>query len=92
MKSFVGLHRHSAFARTQPYAILLVTLCFCVCLEIRTVCAEPSAQQEQELLLLEALSKRQSGNANYVSTNSLMEMLGRSKNNPDFILERNARL
>lgn len=60
---------------------------------ILSATGEPSSQQEQELLLLDALSKRQpsSGNSgnigvgfastslsNYGSSNSIMDMLGRS--------------
>ena len=42
--------------------------------------AEPTSQQEQELLLLDALGKRQASQSslNYGSSNSLMDMLGRS--------------
>lgn len=60
---------------------------------ILSATGEPSSQQEQEILLLDALSKRQpsSGNSgnigagfastslsNYGSSNSIMDMLGRS--------------
>lgn len=41
--------------------------------------AGPTPQQEKELLLLDALDKRQSVFNGYGTSNSLMDMLGRSK-------------
>lgn len=46
------------------------------CLKSCVVIAGPTVQQEQELLLLEALSKRQP--SYYGTSNSLMDILGRS--------------
>lgn len=55
---------------------VIFLLCLNVCLKFSAVAAVPTSQQEQELLLLEALSKRQ---PNYYGTsNSIMDILGRS--------------
>lgn len=55
---------------------VIFLLCLNVCLKLSAVIAVPTSQQEQELLLLEALSKRQ---PNYYGTsNSVMDILGRS--------------
>lgn len=74
MKSFVpelinGIENHAVTFALSLYMCFLLTV---------AVNAEPSSQQEQELLLLDALSKRQPNYANYGSSNSLMDMLGRS--------------
>lgn len=57
---------------------VIFILCLNTLFKLSTVCCEPTSQQEQELLLLDALSKRQPSNTNYGSSNSLMDMLGRS--------------
>ncbi len=57
---------------------VIFILCLNAFFKLSTVCCEPTSQQEQELLLLDALSKRQPSNTNYGSSNSLMDMLGRS--------------
>lgn len=54
--------------------IFLLGLNFC--LKLSVVIAGPTVQQEQELLLLEALSKRQP--SYYGTSNSLMDILGQS--------------
>lgn len=54
--------------------IFLLTLN--ICLKFSAIVALPTSQQEQELLLLEALSKRQP--SYYGTSNSLMDLLGRS--------------
>lgn len=51
-------------------------ICLNICLKFSVVIAGPTIQQEQELLLLEALSKRQP--SYYGTSNSLMDILGRS--------------
>lgn len=56
--------------------LVIFLLCLNICLKFTTVTAGPSIQQEQELLLLEALSKRQP--SYYGTSNSLMDILGRS--------------
>ncbi|KAG4073308.1 hypothetical protein HA402_002653 [Bradysia odoriphaga] len=56
---------------------VIFILCLNVVFKLSTVRCEPTSQQEQELLLLDALSKRQPSNTNYGSSNSLMDMLGR---------------
>lgn len=68
--------------------ILLATLILNI---ICTICADPTSQQEQELLLLDALSKRLPSSStsgslllntnslnSYGSSNTIMDMLGRS--------------
>lgn len=55
---------------------VIFLLCLNACLKISVVIAGPTIQQEQELLLLEALSKRQP--SYYGTSNSLMDLLGRS--------------
>lgn len=55
---------------------VIFLLCLNVCLKFSIVIAGPTIQQEQELLLLEALSKRQP--SYYGTSNSLMDILGRS--------------
>ncbi|XP_055310502.1 serine proteinase stubble isoform X3 [Sitodiplosis mosellana] len=54
---------------------VIFLLCLNACLKFSVVIAGPSIQQEQELLLLEALSKRQP--SYYGTSNSLMDILGR---------------
>lgn len=55
---------------------VIFVLCLNVCLRLSGVGAGPTSQQEQELMLLDALSKRQ---PNYYGTsNSIMDILGRS--------------
>lgn len=58
---------------------VIFLLCLNACLKFSVVIAGPSIQQEQELLLLEALSKRQP--SYYGTSNSLMDILGRSTYN-----------
>lgn len=55
---------------------VIILLSLNACLKFCAVIAGPSIQQEQELLLLEALSKRQP--SYYGTSNSLMDILGRS--------------
>lgn len=55
---------------------IIFLLCLNVCLKFSVVGAGPSTQQEQELMLLEALSKRQP--SYYGTSNSIMDLLGRS--------------
>lgn len=55
---------------------VIFLLCLNACLKFSVVIAGPTIQQEQELLLLEALSKRQP--SYYGTSNSLMDILGRS--------------
>lgn len=55
---------------------VIFVMCLNYCLKTCLVCAGPSIQQEQELLLLEALSKRQP--SYYGTSNSLMDILGQS--------------
>lgn len=55
---------------------VIFLLCLNACLKFGIVIAGPTIQQEQELLLLEALSKRQP--SYYGTSNSLMDILGRS--------------
>lgn len=57
---------------------VIILLSLNACLKFCAVVAGPSIQQEQELLLLEALSKRQP--SYYGTSNSLMDILGRSMN------------
>lgn len=57
---------------------VIFILCLNALFKLSTVYCEPTSQQEQELLLLDALSKRQPSTTNYGSSNSLMDMLGRS--------------
>lgn len=74
MKSFVP----ELINRIENKAITLA-LCLYVCILLTVaVSADPSSQQEQELLLLDALSKRQPNYSNYGTSNTLMDMLGRS--------------
>lgn len=74
MKSFVPelINRIENHAVTFAFSLYM---CFLLTVAVN---AEPSSQQEQELLLLDALSKRQPNYSNYGSSNSLMDMLGRS--------------
>lgn len=55
---------------------VIFVVCLNYCLKTCVVCAGPTIQQEQELLLLEALSKRQP--SYYGTSNSLMDILGQS--------------
>lgn len=55
---------------------VIFLLCLNACLKCCVVMAGPTIQQEQELLLLDALSKRQP--SYYGTSNSLMDILGRS--------------
>lgn len=55
---------------------VIFLLCLNICLKFSAVHAGPTSQQEQELLLLEALSKRQP--SYYGTSNSIMDILGRS--------------
>lgn len=64
---------HQKFFQIKSVIFLL---CLNACLKISVVIAGPTIQQEQELLLLEALSKRQP--SYYGTSNSLMDILGRS--------------
>lgn len=55
---------------------VIFVVCLNYCLRTCLVSASPTIQQEQELLLLEALSKRQP--SYYGTSNSLMDILGQS--------------
>ncbi|XP_031631479.1 serine proteinase stubble isoform X3 [Contarinia nasturtii] len=70
IKSHFSVH-HKIF---QIKSVIFL-LCLNVCLKFSVVIAGPTIQQEQELLLLEALSKRQP--SYYGTSNSLMDILGR---------------
>lgn len=74
LKSHFSVH-HKVF---QIKSVIFL-LCLNVCLKFSIVIAGPTIQQEQELLLLEALSKRQP--SYYGTSNSLMDILGRSMYN-----------
>lgn len=71
LKSRFSIH-HKHF---QIKSVIFL-LCLNACLKFCVVIAGPTIQQEQELLLLEALSKRQP--SYYGTSNSLMDILGRS--------------
>lgn len=71
LKSHFSIH-HKIFHIKS----VIFLLCLNACLKISVVIAGPTIQQEQELLLLEALSKRQP--SYYGTSNSLMDILGRS--------------
>lgn len=71
LKSHFSIH-HKIF---QIKSVIFL-LCLNACLKFTVVIAGPTMQQEQELLLLEALSKRQP--SYYGTSNSLMDILGRS--------------
>lgn len=58
------------------YAVILIVCMNVMCLWLDGVAAGPTSQQEQELMLLEALSKRQP--SYYGTSNSIMDILGRS--------------
>jgi hypothetical protein len=71
--------------RACNYNVIIVLLVFIIS-NFHIQCG-PSAQQEQELLLLDALSRKQaisnnlnaiSSNNNNYETNAIMDMLGRS--------------
>lgn len=55
---------------------VIFLLCLNICLKFSLIAAGPTSQQQQELLLLEALSKRQP--SYYGTSNSIMDILGRS--------------
>lgn len=55
---------------------VIFLLCLNICLKFSSTAAGPTSQQQQELLLLEALSKRQP--SYYGTSNSIMDILGRS--------------
>lgn len=55
---------------------VIFLLCLNICLKFSSIAAGPTSQQQQELLLLEALSKRQP--SYYGTSNSIMDILGRS--------------
>lgn len=61
--------------------ILFIILLLIFNLDYFKICANagPTPQQEQELLLLDALNKRQAVFNGYGTSNSLMDMLERSK-------------
>lgn len=71
LRSHFSIH-HKVF---QINSVIFL-LCLNACLKFSVVIAGPTTQQEQELLLLEALSKRQP--SYYGTSNSLMDILGRS--------------
>lgn len=75
---FFELIQNVFTVRQRIFQIKLVIflLCLNICLKFTAVTAGPSIQQEQELLLLDALSKRQP--SYYGTSNSLMDILGRS--------------
>lgn len=78
----------SIVERTVIFIVFLNIFCAMTTMTTILVNAEPSSQQEQELLLLDALSKRLPSTSssnfvtsnlnNYGSSNSIMDMLGRS--------------
>lgn len=71
LKSQFLIH-HKIFRIKSVIFLLYLNACLKSCVVI----AGPTIQQEQELLLLEALSKRQP--SYYGTSNSLMDILGRS--------------
>lgn len=79
MFSFVtDLIRRCWCTRIRCFQIksVIFLLCLNICLKFSSIAAGPTSQQQQELLLLEALSKRQP--SYYGTSNSIMDILGRS--------------
>lgn len=62
--------------RIKKIYTVIFLLCINVCLLLDGVGAGPTNQQEQELMLLDALSKRQP--SYYGTSNSIMDILGQS--------------
>lgn len=79
MFSFVShsIRRHCSI-RIRCFQIksVIFLVCLNICLKFSSIAAGPTSQQQQELLLLEALSKRQP--SYYGTSNSIMDILGRS--------------
>lgn len=77
--SVPALRKYVAFVRLRRvYSVILLVLCVnACCWWPTTAIAGPTNQQEQELMLLDALSKRQP--SYYGTSNSIMDILGRSR-------------
>lgn len=77
LKSHSSIHC-KIFQIKSVIILLSLNACLKFCAVVAGPSDRPSIQQEQELLLLEALSKRQP--SYYGTSNSLMDILGRSMN------------